>query len=65
MGGQYTNYKASNYNDPTLNFGTVEFVDANKYRIGGFLFQGTLHFQGIGIEQHIGLDCGMKKQELI
>jgi len=36
VGGQYTNYKASNYNDPTLNFGTVEFVDANKYRIGGF-----------------------------
>ncbi|MFT5249992.1 MAG: hypothetical protein ACI93P_001727, partial [bacterium] len=36
IGGQYTNAKTSNYNDPTLNFGTVEFVDANKYRIGGF-----------------------------
>ena len=36
VGGQYTNFKASNYNDPTLNFGTIEFVDANKYRIGGF-----------------------------
>ena len=38
IGGQYTNYKASNYNDPTLNFGTVEFIDANKYRIGGFFY---------------------------
>ena len=36
IGGQYTNAKTSNYNDPTLNFGTVECVDANKYRIGGF-----------------------------
>ena len=36
ISGQYTNTKTSNYNDPTLNFGTVEFVDSNKYRIGGF-----------------------------
>ena len=36
LGGQYTNTKTSNFNDPTLNFGTVDFVDANKYRIGGF-----------------------------
>ncbi len=36
IGGQYTNTKTSNFNDPTLNFGTVEFIDANKYRIGGF-----------------------------
>ena len=36
IAGQYTNSKTSNFNDPTLNFGTVEFIDANKYRIGGF-----------------------------
>lgn len=36
ISGQYTNAKVSNFNDPTLNFGTVEFLDANKYRIGGF-----------------------------
>ncbi len=36
IGGQYTNAKTSNFNDPTLNFGTVEFIDSNKYRIGGF-----------------------------
>ena len=36
ISGQYTSTKTSNYNDPTLNFGTVEFVDSNKYRIGGF-----------------------------
>ena len=36
IGGQYTNAKTSNFNDPTLNFDTVEFVDSNKYRIGGF-----------------------------
>ena len=36
IGGQYTNSKTSNYDDPTLNFGSVEFIDANKFRIGGF-----------------------------
>ena len=36
VSAQYTSTKTSNYNDPTLNFGTVEFVDSNKYRMGGF-----------------------------
>ena len=36
IGGQYTNAKTSNFNDPTLNFGTVDFIDSNRYRIGGF-----------------------------
>jgi len=36
IGAQYSNVKVSNFNDPTLNVGTVEFIDANRYRIGGF-----------------------------
>ena len=36
IGAQYTNLKASNFNDPTLNVSTVDFIDANKYRVGGF-----------------------------
>ncbi len=36
IGAQYTNFKNSNFNDPELNFGTVQFIDAHKYRIGGF-----------------------------
>ena len=36
IGAQYSNIKTSNFNDPVLNVGTVEFVDANRYRIGGF-----------------------------
>jgi len=36
IGAQYSNVKVSNFNDPVLNVGTVEFIDANRYRIGGF-----------------------------
>jgi len=36
IGAQYSNVKISNFNDPILNVGTVEFIDANRYRIGGF-----------------------------
>jgi hypothetical protein len=36
LGVQYTNLKSSNFEDPGLNFGTVQFVDTNKYRMGGF-----------------------------
>ncbi len=36
IGAQYSNVKTSNFNDPVLQVGTVEFIDANKYRIGGF-----------------------------
>ena len=36
IGAQYSNVKMSNFNDPILNVGTVEFIDANRYRIGGF-----------------------------
>ncbi len=36
VGAQYSNVKISNFNDPVLNVGTVEFIDANRYRIGGF-----------------------------
>ena len=36
IGAQYSNVKMSNFNDPLLNVGTIEFMDANRYRIGGF-----------------------------
>ncbi len=36
IGAQYSNVKISNFNDPILNVGTVEFIDANRYRVGGF-----------------------------
>ncbi|MCF6306514.1 MAG: hypothetical protein L3J09_01010 [Flavobacteriaceae bacterium] len=36
VGIQYTNLKTSNFNDPALNVSTVEFIDANKFRVGGF-----------------------------
>lgn len=36
IGAQYSNVKISNFDDPILNVGTVEFIDANRYRIGGF-----------------------------
>ena len=36
IGAQYSNVKMSNFNDPILNVGTVEFIDANRYRVGGF-----------------------------
>ncbi len=36
IGAQYTHVKTSNFQDPELNFGTVEYTDSNKYRIGGF-----------------------------
>ncbi len=36
IGAQYINLKTSNFNDPTFNVGTVEFVDASRYRLGGF-----------------------------
>ena len=36
IGAQYSNLKISNFNDPILNVGTVEFIDANRYRVGGF-----------------------------
>jgi len=36
IGAQYTNLKTSNFNDPTLNVNSATFIDANKYRIGGF-----------------------------
>ncbi len=36
LGAQYINLKTSNFNDPIFNVGTVQFTDANKYRVGGF-----------------------------
>ncbi len=36
IGAQYSNVKMSNLNNPIFNVGTVEFMDANKYRVGGF-----------------------------
>ena len=36
IGAQYSNVKISNFNNPVLNVGTVQFIDANRYRIGGF-----------------------------
>jgi len=36
IGAQYTNVKNSNFEDPELNFGTVQYLDSNKYRFGGF-----------------------------
>lgn len=36
VGAQFTNITSSNYNSSILNVGTVEYKDANRYRVGGF-----------------------------
>ena len=37
VGAQFTNVKTSNFENSALNASTVEFIDGNKYRIGGYL----------------------------